>query len=140
VEEARRGAERSRPPSASPRSPGLPSSLERDELERQTALSAVAERGMIGPTVADSPDSLTEIEYRAHYLLDKPGASRKEREEELRGIADAVVRLRRERARVSERIARIEAEHARIEAEQTRISAQLFPPERPALRLIPGGG
>jgi hypothetical protein len=64
-------------------------------------------------------DALTEIEYRAAYLLDYIDVPRAELEEELRGIADAAERLRRE---TSLRILKIEGQLGL----------------RPALRVVPG--
>jgi uncharacterized protein (UPF0335 family) len=60
--------------------------------------------------VADLLDPLTEIEFRTTYLLQHPSASRHVRERELRGIAAAVERLRRESAAFSKRVAEIGAE------------------------------
>ena len=79
---------------------------------------------MIGP-VAGELDDLTEISYRAHWLLDNLDAPRLSREEELHGILDAARRLDRERA-----------EHIRrLEAIEDRLGIR----RRPALRLVDDG-
>jgi hypothetical protein len=80
---------------------------------------------MIAP-VAGQLDPLTEIEYRARYLLDDIDVPRAELEQELRGIAEAAEREQAYRAEFAERLARIEA----------RLGIR---PQRPALRLVRGG-
>jgi len=78
-------------------------------------------------------DAVSEIQCRAHWLIDTPRASRREALDGLRGIIAAAERIRRERVQLSQQVSRIEALVA-VAAARRPVG-----PERPALTLIAGG-